>query len=106
MARASLSLKEFQVFTAETGEAGLEIATKRRPDLIILDVILPKMKGREVCAKLKEDSKTKDIPIIFLTAKESTDDIKAELEAGAVAHITKPLTNHQLLLEVRKILHV
>ena len=76
------------VLTAETGESGLWIAEQHKPDLIILDVILPKMKGRAVCAKLKENPLTKEIPVIFLTAKNSRDDVHAEMEAGALAHIT------------------
>ena len=94
----------FTVLTAETGEQGLELIKKDPPDLVILDVILPGIKGREVCKRIKEDSKTKDIPVIFLTAKDSSDDIAAELKLGAIAHLTKPIDFQRLLLELRKIL--
>ncbi len=106
MLKANLDSKGLSVYTATTGEEGLQMVSKISPDLIILDVILPKLKGREVCRKLKEDERFKDIPVIFLTAKESPDDIRAEIEAGAIGHITKPLASQQLFLEIRKVLHI
>jgi CheY-like chemotaxis protein len=96
--------KGMTLLVAETGEKGLILAKNKDVDLIILDVILPKMKGREVCQRLKEDSQTKDIPIIFLTVKDSPDDIQAELEAGAVSHLTKPVDFQQLYQQIKKIL--
>ena len=104
--KASLGNFGFEVLTAETGEAGLAVARARKPDLIILYVIIPGIKGREVCARLKQDEATKHIPVVFLTAKNSPDDIQAELEAGAVAHLTKPLDPQAVLAEVQKALHL
>ena len=101
-----LTRQGYDVISAKTGEQGLQLALDHRPDLIILDVILPGIKGREVCARLKKNPKTQNIPVVFLTAKNSPDDIKAELELGAVAHITKPLDSHKVLEEVRHILGV
>ena len=72
---------------------------------ILLDVILPGIKGREVCRKLKEDETTKDIPVIFLTAKDSPDDVKAEKEVGGEEHLTKPVTSKVLVSAVNKILN-
>jgi len=92
------------VISAETGERGLAMAEKHNPDLIILDVILPKMKGRAVCAQLKANPATKDIPVIFLTAKNSMADVEAEMEVGAHAHITKPVDFKDLFSQVKKIL--
>ncbi len=94
------------VLTADTGEKGLFLADRHKPDLIILDVILPKMKGREVCARLKEAPQTSNIPVIFLTAKNSMDDVQAEIAAGAHAHITKPVDFKDLFSQVKKILSV
>ena len=94
----------YSVLTAATGEKGVQIAKQQKPDLIILDVILPGIKGRDVCAQLKEDVHSKDIPVIFLTAKDSPDDIKAEMEVGGVYHLTKPVNARALLSQVRKIL--
>lgn len=95
----------YSVLTALTGEEGLAIARQQKPDLILLDVILPKMKGREVCKELKAFPETAAIPVIFLTAKDSDDDVEAELAAGAQAHLTKPVDPRVLLATVRKILN-
>lgn len=94
----------FSVLTAMTGEKGVQIAKLQRPDLILLDVILPGIKGREVCTRLKEDASSRDIPVIFLTAKDSDDDIKAEKKVGGISHLTKPVNAKTLLAEIRKIL--
>ena len=96
----------FAVWAADSGETGLTLARQNKPDLIILDVLLPKLKGREVCAKLKADGETRDIPVIFLTAKDSPDDVVAELEVGAVAHLTKPVNTQLLLAEVKNVLKI
>ncbi len=94
----------YSVLSALTGEKGLQVARRQRPDLIILDVILPGMKGREVCARLKDDPECRAIPVIFLTAKDSPDDVRAEIAAGALAHLTKPVNAKALLTEVRRAL--
>jgi len=94
----------YSVLTAVTGEKGIQIAKLQKPDLIILDVLLPGIKGREACVLLKEDAQTKDIPVLFLTAKDSPDDVAAEMAAGAEAHMTKPVNSRTLLGEVRRIL--
>lgn len=92
------------VLTAASGEEGLQIVKIQKPDMVILDVLLPKMKGREVCRVLKEDESTKNIPVVFLTAKDSSEDIEAEMAAGAAAHLTKPLNPRQLIATIRDIL--
>lgn len=92
------------VLTAASGEEGLQIARTQKPDMVILDVLLPRMKGREVCRALKEDEATRGIPVIFLTAKDSPEDVQAEKEAGAAAHLTKPLNPRQLIAAIRSIL--
>lgn len=94
----------YDVVSAKHGEQGLQLALNQRPDLIILDVIMPGIKGRELCAKMKAYDVLKNIPIIFLTAKDSDDDIKAELDAGAVTHLTKPVDPAQLISVVKGIL--
>jgi len=94
----------YSVLTATSGERGLQIAKVQKPDLILLDVILPGIKGREVCSQLKEDEETRDIPVIFLTAKNSPDDINAEMAVGAASHIAKPVNAKILLAEIKKLL--
>lgn len=98
--RPILMTNGYSVLTALTGEEGLQIAFVQKPDLIILDVILPGMKGREVCRKLKADSRTRNIPVVFLTSKDSPDDVRAEKEAGAVAHLTKPINPKELIATI------
>ncbi len=104
MLKSNLTKNGFSVMMAQNGEQGLELARQKKPDIILLDVIMPKMKGREVCARLKKDETTRSIPVIFLTAKDSPDDIHAELELGAVSHITKPVDYAKLLAEIHAIL--
>ena len=94
----------YSVLSALNGERGIQIALTQQPDLILLDVILPGMKGRSVCAELKKDERTKGIPVIFLTAKDSEDDIKAEIEVGGAGHMTKPIKTKILLNEIRRVL--
>jgi len=104
LVRKYLLAAGFDVLAASTGEKGLQLAKKRKPDLIILDVILPGMKGRQVCTKLKENNSTRNIPVIFLTAKDSPDDVRAEMEAGGTVHLTKPVENPKLIAEIENIL--
>ncbi len=92
------------VLTAGTGEEGLQIAQSQKPDMIILDVFLPKMKGREVCRALKANEATRNIPVIFITAKDSDEDIQAEREVGATSHLTKPFHPKRLISTIRAIL--
>ena len=91
------------VLSANSGEQGLEIAKTQRPDLILLDVILPGIKGRDVCKKLKSDQATQRIPVIFITSKDSPDDIQAEMDVGALKHLTKPVNPKVLLSTIQEI---
>ena len=99
-----LTKQGYIVISAKHGEQGLQVALNERPDLIVLDVIMPGIKGRELCAKIKSYQVLKNIPVVFLTAKDSDDDIKAELDAGAMAHLTKPIDPSQLMSIVKGIL--
>jgi len=94
----------FSVLTAGTGEEGLQVARSQMPDLILLDVILPGLKGREVCEKLKEDPLTKEVPIIFLTSKDSPEDVEAEKKVGSAGHLTKPVNAKTLMAMIQDIL--
>ncbi len=102
MLQTVLGSHGFDVVSAFNGEEGLALARAGNIDLILLDVIMPGMKGREVCRTLKNDPATKDIPVVFLTAKDSSEDVAAELQAGAIGHITKPVNS---MLLVGKIKH-
>src|SRR4051794_5978733 len=104
IATPALSKLGHDVISAKSGEQGLQLALNQRPDLIILDVIMPGIKGRQLCAKIKAYDVLKNIPVVFLTAKDSDDDIKAELDVGAVTHLTKPIDVSQLIAVVKGIL--
>ncbi len=86
---------------AADGEAGLNIALRERPALILLDLMLPKMAGLEVCRRLKREESTRDIPVVMLTAKGEESDIVLGLELGAVDYITKPFSGKVLVARIR-----
>lgn len=96
-----LSNRGLKIAVAMNGQQAINLAIKRKPDLILLDISMPEMDGFEVCKILKENSETKEIPIIFLTAKTETDDIVKGFELGAVDHITKPFKTSELLARVK-----
>jgi len=90
---SSLLKDDYKVKVANGGEKALKIAaTNPQPDLILLDIMMPGMDGYEVCQHLKSDPATRDIPVIFLTAKAEVEDEKKGLELGAVDYITKPIS--------------
>lgn len=79
----------YKVISATDGESGFNLAASQMPDLILLDIVLPKINGFEVLKKLKENPKTKDIPVIILTNLERVSDIDKALEAGATTYLIK-----------------
>lgn len=84
--------KEYQIFFATSGRAGVEVAQREIPDLILLDVMMPEMDGYEACAILKSDPLTESIPVIFVTAMGDEEDETKGLEAGAIDYLTKPIS--------------
>jgi len=86
----------YEALTAESGEEGLRLAEEHVPDLVLLDIMMPKMKGRDVCARLKANPKTQHIPVIFLTALGLADHIKAGMDLGADDYIVKPFEPAEL----------
>ncbi|MDD5270765.1 MAG: response regulator [Candidatus Omnitrophica bacterium] len=99
-----LQASGYDVVTASDGKEGLEKARSEKPDLVILDLMLPKMDGYKVCAFLKKDTRYKDIPIIMFTAKAGDIDKKLGLEVGADAYIMKPFEPPILVETVEKLL--
>lgn len=93
--------KQFEVITAENGVIGIDYARNRAPDLILLDIMLPILSGYDACSLLKKDEKTKRIPIIFLSAKNSVTDITQGLSAGADDYIPKPFDYKELLARIQ-----
>lgn len=92
----------YKIRAATNGKRALEIATSDKPpDLILLDIMMPEMDGMEVCRRLKVAPETHDIPVIFLTAKDQTDDIVSGLKIGAVDYVTKPVNPDVLKARVQ-----
>ena len=91
----------FDVLVAEDGYAGIEIAKTKKPDLIILDIMMPYFNGIEVCKKLKSDYKTKEIPIVFLSVLAQREDIEMGKAAGGEFFLTKPYDPEKLDLIIR-----
>jgi len=91
----------YTVSTAEDGEEALSQAFSERPDIILLDVKLPKLDGIEVCKRLKSNDMTKKTPIIMLSAKAQSDEIEAGLKAGADRYLCKPIGFPDILKEIK-----
>lgn len=104
LVRFNLAREGYDVICTVSGEETLKISGKEHPDLILLDLMLPGMDGLEVARILKNDSSTKEIPIIMLTAKGEEADIVTGLELGADDYVTKPFSPRILLARVRAIL--
>jgi diguanylate cyclase (GGDEF)-like protein len=100
VAKTMLTKRGHEIILAQDGKAGLEAAKSEKPDIILLDVIMPIMDGYEVCEHLKEDDSTKEIPIIMVTSKaEAADKVKG-LELGALDYVTKPFDEGELIARV------
>jgi len=99
-----LTTKGYLVQGVSTGLAALEAVNEELPDLILLDVMLPKMDGFEVCARLKSDPVTRDIPIILLTAKKTPEDLMRGAEVGADQYITKPFKSAMVIDVIEQLL--
>jgi CheY-like chemotaxis protein len=98
---ALLRQQGYQLNVATNGRAALEALQRVRPDLILLDVLMPEMDGFETCRRIKQTPAWRDIPVIFLTAKSETGDIVRGFELGAVDYVAKPFNAHELLARVR-----
>jgi adenylate cyclase len=97
---ATLKERGYQISVATNGRQALEVVARVRPDLILLDVMMPEMDGFETCRQLKASEQWRQIPVIFLTAKTDTADIVKGFELGAVDYVGKPFNAHELLARV------
>jgi len=93
-----------EVFTASNGEEAVELAPKVNPDLILMDVRMPRMTGYEACKIIKADPDLKDIPVVFLSAKGQESEIQQGLASGAEEYLLKPFAPDQLTSRVKVIL--
>lgn len=94
----------YEVITANDGQEGLEKAKTEKPDLIVLDLMLPKMNGYKVCGLLKKDTRYAKTPVILFTAKAQEKDVKLGKEVGADAYITKPFEPEILLSKIEELI--
>jgi class 3 adenylate cyclase len=104
--RARLEANEYDIVTAADGEEALEAARKHHPDLILLDVMMPRLDGIEVCRRLRADTSMPFIPIVLVTAKSEPEDVVAALEAGGDEYLTKPVDHASLVARVRSMLRI
>lgn len=99
-----LEMEGYEVITAGDGQAALDKVESEHPDLIILDLMLPKVNGYKVCGLLKADSRYKKIPIVMFTARAQDADIKMSEEVGADSYITKPFEPVVLMATIKDLL--
>lgn len=100
----NLECSGYTVFKASNGEDGLQLANAEMPDLILLDIMMPGIDGFDVCRSLKQEQKTRKIPIIMLTARGEDTDIVSGLELGAEDYVTKPFSPKILVARIRTVL--
>lgn len=100
MIQRTLEKRGFKVLMAEDGRKGLEMAQSVKPDLILLDVVMPGLNGNEVCRRLKSDGRTKDIPVLFLTSLDAPKDVIEHYDVGGEIHLTKPINSKELISQI------
>jgi len=104
LVRYNLEREGYETLSAFSGKEALEIISKKRPDLIVLDLMLPDLDGLEITRRLKRDEELKDIPIVMLTAKGEEADVVVGLELGADDYIVKPFSPRILVARVKSVL--
>jgi two-component system, OmpR family, alkaline phosphatase synthesis response regulator PhoP len=104
LVEAYLGEHEFEIRIAADGEQTLQIVRAWRPDLILLDVMMPKISGFEVCKRLRADPVTSDTAVLMITALDQASDVERAVEAGTDDFLTKPINKNELLLRVRSLL--
>jgi DNA-binding response OmpR family regulator len=101
---AYLAESDYQTRTAADGEQTLRLVDEWQPDLILLDIMMPKISGFEVCKRLRANPKTRDIAVLMVTALDQPSDVERAVEAGTDDFLTKPINKAELLLRVRSVL--
>ncbi|MCJ7585659.1 MAG: response regulator [Anaerolineales bacterium] len=100
----TLQFAGYEVVSAGDGEEAVQLTLQEKPDLVLLDVRMPRMNGYEACKAIKADEKTKGIPVVFLSAKGQEAEIQAGMQAGAVEYMVKPFSPDQLTARVKVVL--
>jgi two-component system, OmpR family, alkaline phosphatase synthesis response regulator PhoP len=101
---AYLSECDYETRTAGDGEEALALVKQWRPDLVLLDIMMPKISGFEVCKRLRADPATEDVAVLMVTALDQPSDVERAVEAGTDDYLTKPINKSDLLLRVRSLL--
>jgi DNA-binding response OmpR family regulator len=104
MERMILSKNEYDVVTARDGQEGVEKALTEKPDLILMDVVMPRMDGFEACRKLREQDDTKSIPVIMVTTRGELASVETGYSSGCNDYVTKPINGLELLAKVKSCL--
>ena len=102
--RLMLEDEGYEVLTAADGAEGVEVARKQLPSLVLLDVIMPRMNGFEACRALRDDERTRDIPVLMITTRSEMQNVLKGYESGANEYITKPVDRSELVTKVRSYL--
>lgn len=97
---------EYDYIEANSGYEALEKASSEKPDLVLLDIMMPDMDGYQVCQRLRADPNTKDIVIAMVSAKKEDHDILQGIDVGAIAYVTKPFDGFELTEKVKELLEV
>lgn len=101
---AIVRIKGYTLLYADSGQQGIVKAREEKPDLILLDVMMPDLDGFKVCQYLKDNAETRDIPVMFLTARGAEDDLDRGRRAGAEGFMTKPFQTIDVLNQIERIL--
>ncbi len=104
MERMVLKQTRYQVVTASNGEDGVARALAERPDLILMDVVMPKMDGFEACRRLRLEEATREVPIIMVTTRGEAPNVEAGFASGCNDYVTKPIDGLELLTKLRDLL--
>ncbi len=104
MERMILSKSPYDLVTARDGMEGVEKAKAERPDLILMDVVMPRMDGFEACRRLRADDETREIPVIMVTTRGELQSVESGYESGCSDYVTKPINGLELLSKVRNYL--
>jgi CheY-like chemotaxis protein len=102
--QVNLEIEGYEVLAAQNGEDAVKVALAERPDLVILDIMMPRLDGYQACERLKANDDTRDIPVVFLSAKAQQSDIQRGKDYGVADYLTKPFDPMDLLDVVERLL--
>jgi DNA-binding response OmpR family regulator len=101
MVTTILKKEPYQLLTATDGQQAVDVATAEHPDLVLMDVVMPRMTGFEACRELKRREETKSIPVILVTTRGEEENVEIGFESGCNDYVTKPVNGQELLAKVR-----